>query len=148
MAQSQTSILLYTSYTHTAHLSVVKLEHVVSLGLLAPGLIPRLSRTWTLQTRGEPGNFSDMSMTKSAEQRQHVTHCTLFNRLKLGVYDTVDREIFTLKIIRVKNFRVDKFSRFHSILEIFLCKCLICTVGLNRKIILTVKFSRSTVVAS
>ena len=24
----------------------------------------------------------------------------------------VDREIFTLKIIRVKNFRVDKFSRF------------------------------------
>ena len=33
---------------------------------------------------------------------------------------TVDREIFTLKIIRVKIFRVDKFSRFHSIREIFL----------------------------
>ena len=34
----------------------------------------------------------------------------------------VDQEIFTLKIIRVKNFRVDKFSRFRSILTIFLCK--------------------------
>ena len=35
---------------------------------------------------------------------------------------TVDREIFMLKIIRVKNFRVDKFLRFRSILEIVLCK--------------------------
>ena len=35
-------------------------------------------------------------------------------------YCTVDREIFALKIIRVKNFRVDKFSRFRSIREIFL----------------------------
>ena len=33
---------------------------------------------------------------------------------------TVDREIFTLKIIRVKNFGVDKFSRFRSIRKIFL----------------------------
>ena len=33
---------------------------------------------------------------------------------------TVDREIFTLKIIRVKNFRVVKFSRSRSIREIFL----------------------------
>ena len=33
---------------------------------------------------------------------------------------TVDREIFTLKIIRVKNFRVVKFSRSCSIREIFL----------------------------
>ena len=33
--------------------------------------------------------------------------------------DTVDREIFALKIIRVKIFRVDKFSRFRSIREIF-----------------------------
>ena len=33
---------------------------------------------------------------------------------------TVDREIFALKIIRVKNFRVIKFSRFCSIHEIFL----------------------------
>ena len=32
---------------------------------------------------------------------------------------TVDREIFALKIIRVKNFRVIKFSRFRSIREIF-----------------------------
>jgi len=31
---------------------------------------------------------------------------------------TVDREIFALKIIRVKIFRVDKFSRFRSIREI------------------------------
>ena len=33
---------------------------------------------------------------------------------------TVDREIFTLKIIRVENFRVVKFSRSRSIREIFL----------------------------
>ena len=33
---------------------------------------------------------------------------------------TVDREIFTLKIIHVKNFRVVKFSRFCSIHEKFL----------------------------
>ena len=33
---------------------------------------------------------------------------------------TVDREIFALKIIRVKFFRVDKFSRFRSIREILL----------------------------
>ena len=33
---------------------------------------------------------------------------------------TVDWEMFTLKIICVKNFRVVKFSRFHSIHEIFL----------------------------
>ena len=32
----------------------------------------------------------------------------------------VDWEMFTLKIICVKNFRVVKFSRFHSIHEIFL----------------------------
>ena len=113
---------------------------------------------------------------------------------------TVDQEIFTLKIIRVKNFRVVKFSRFRSIREFFLtvddcnvdkrlrlvyyqvsgepgitrCSrrsdiylgkcglartslftdhrcvilfftCLIFTVGLDRKIILTAKFSWSTV---
>ena len=34
--------------------------------------------------------------------------------------NTVDREIFALKIIRVKIFRVDKFLRFCSICEIFL----------------------------
>ena len=33
---------------------------------------------------------------------------------------TVDRGILALKIIRVKNFRVITFSRFHSIREIFL----------------------------
>ena len=33
---------------------------------------------------------------------------------------TVDLEIFTLKIIHMKNFRVVKFSRSHSIREIFL----------------------------
>ena len=32
---------------------------------------------------------------------------------------TIDREIFALKIIRIKNFRVNKFSRFRSIHEIF-----------------------------
>ena len=33
---------------------------------------------------------------------------------------TVDREIFALKIIRMKIFRVDKFLRFRSIREIYL----------------------------
>ena len=33
---------------------------------------------------------------------------------------TVDREMFTLKIIHVKIFHVVKFSQFHSIREIFL----------------------------
>ena len=33
---------------------------------------------------------------------------------------TVDWEIFTLKIIRVKTFRVNKFLQFHSIRKIFL----------------------------
>ena len=37
-----------------------------------------------------------------------------------NMWSTVDREIFALKIIRVKIFRVDKFSRFRSICEIFL----------------------------
>ena len=34
--------------------------------------------------------------------------------------DAVDRKIFALKIIRVKNFRVIKFLQFRSIREIFL----------------------------
>ena len=34
--------------------------------------------------------------------------------------NTVDREIFALKIIRVKNFRVFKFSRFRSIRDVLL----------------------------
>ena len=36
------------------------------------------------------------------------------------VQHTVDQEIFTLEIIQAKIFRVDKFSRFRSIREIFL----------------------------
>ena len=43
--------------------------------------------------------------------------------LELGnmiTYSTIDREIFMLKIIRMKNFRVVKFLRFRSIREIFL----------------------------
>ena len=43
----------------------------------------------------------------------HCIHVTI-------IMSTVDREIFTLKIICVKNFRGVKFSRFHSIREIFL----------------------------
>ena len=39
--------------------------------------------------------------------------------LALARQTTVDREIFALKIIRVKIFRVDKFSQFRSIREIF-----------------------------
>ena len=38
----------------------------------------------------------------------------------VSYYNTVDREIFTLKIVCIKNFRVDKFSWFRSIHEIFL----------------------------
>ena len=45
--------------------------------------------------------------------------CTLPTSESVATY-TVDREIFALKIIRVKIFRVDKFSRFRSIREIFL----------------------------
>ena len=37
-----------------------------------------------------------------------------------GNQATVDREVFTLKIIRVKNFHVVKFSRFRSIRKNFL----------------------------
>ena len=40
--------------------------------------------------------------------------------IKVRTGNTVDREIFTLKIFRVKNFRVVKFSRFRLIREIFL----------------------------
>ena len=45
---------------------------------------------------------------------------------------TVDREIFMLKIIRIKNFRVDKFSWFRSILEIFLRKMFYSRVKFSR----------------
>ena len=37
----------------------------------------------------------------------------------VGFLCTVDREIFMLKIIGVKNFRVNKFSLFRSICEFF-----------------------------
>ena len=52
-----------------------------------------------------------------------------FVKLKTG---TVDREIFMLKIIHVKNFRVDKFLQFHSILEIFLRKMFYLHVKFSR----------------
>ena len=39
-----------------------------------------------------------------------------------SITNTVDWEIVTLKIIRIKNFRVDKISRFRSILESLLRK--------------------------
>ena len=41
-------------------------------------------------------------------------------KLKTTLVLTVDREIFALKIIHMKIFRVDKFSRFRLIREIFL----------------------------
>ena len=44
-------------------------------------------------------------------------HICLYARLCVC---TIDREIFALKIICVKNFRIDKFSRFRSIRKIFL----------------------------
>ena len=43
---------------------------------------------------------------------------SIYQQLLCLMYTTVDREIFTLKIICVKNFRVVKFSRFRSIHEI------------------------------
>ena len=46
--------------------------------------------------------------------------CSLIEGTNWDTLITVDREIFTLKIIRVKNFRVNKFSRFRSIRDIFL----------------------------
>ena len=45
--------------------------------------------------------------------------CCILTR-KANQASTVDREIFALKIIRVKIFRIDKFSRFRLIREIFL----------------------------
>ena len=45
---------------------------------------------------------------------------------------TVDREIFMLKIIRAKNFRIDKFPRFCLILEIFLRKMFYLHVKFSR----------------
>ena len=53
---------------------------------------------------------------KPEEQCVSAEHITQVAHLAWG---TVDREIFTLKIIRVKNFRVDKSSRFRSIREFF-----------------------------
>ena len=45
----------------------------------------------------------------------------MYYRLAKSAYVyTVDREIFALKIIHVKIFRVDKFLRFRSIRKIFL----------------------------
>ena len=49
------------------------------------------------------------------EQKDNIVRPTI--QSMLGMYATVGREIFTLKIIRVKNFRVIKFSLFHSIRE-------------------------------
>ena len=53
---------------------------------------------------------------------------------------TVDRDIFTLKIIRVKNFCVDKFSRFRLILEIFLRKLFYSRVKFSRSVSTTKLF--------
>ena len=47
-----------------------------------------------------------------------VQHLTTVD-VSTCIQHTVDRENFTLKIIRVRNFRVNKFSRFRSICEIF-----------------------------
>ena len=68
---------------------------------------------------------------------------------QISIY-TIDREIFTLKIICAKNFRVDKFLRFGSIIEIFWSKLFHSRVKFSRsvstaKLYLTVKISRSTV---
>ena len=55
---------------------------------------------------------------------------------------TIDQEIFTLKIIRVKIFCVDKFLRFVWSAKCFYSRVKFC---LNREIILIAKFSRSTI---
>ena len=59
----------------------------------------------------------------------------------LPLYETliiVDQKIFTLKIIHVKNFCADKFSQFHSILEIFLRKMFYSCVKFSQ-LVLTAK---------
>ena len=55
---------------------------------------------------------------------------------------TVDREIFTLKIILTKNFHADKFSRFRSILEYFLCKMFYSRVKFSRLVSTTKLFQQ------
>ena len=55
----------------------------------------------------------------------HVCHTNKMVYMYVYVHTTwkvctIDREIFTLKIICVKNFHVNKFSWFRSICEIFL----------------------------
>ena len=91
------------------------------------------------------------SHTSKAIQR-FVVSCRhpLHLRPATSTFYTVDREIFILKIIRVKNFRVDKFSWFRSIFEIFLRKMFYSCVKFSQ-LVSTVKlfyFPRSTVLPS
>ena len=46
-------------------------------------------------------------------------------------YGTIDREIFTLKIILMQNFRGVKFSWFHLICKIFLMVDAVVAIGTN-----------------
>ena len=69
------------------------------------------------------------SMGVSIQVMEHTFQCDCegeevrINILRPFCYgmnnDTVDREIFTLKIIHMKFFVLLKFSRFHSICEMF-----------------------------
>ena len=53
-------------------------------------------------------------------QQQSFCACVIAAMIhQLLIAITVDREIFMLKIIRIKNFRVNKFSWFRSIREFF-----------------------------
>ena len=78
----------------------------------------------------------------------HLTLLKQCSSIHTGM-STVGREIFTLKIIHVKNFRVVKFSWFCSIHRSSLRDFIFCVFNFRgwsrRKIIFTVKFSRSTV---
>ena len=74
---------------------------VVNTGCALPAL--------SLPNGRERKSGGDTSLSPSEEQRCHHALAGRYRR----------SGIFALKIIRVKIFRVDKFSRFRSIREIF-----------------------------
>ena len=60
-----------------------------------------------------------MNEVNAGEEPENQGYPLTLNAIIPCAVYTVDREIFTLKIIRVKNFRGVKFSRYRLIREIF-----------------------------
>ena len=94
-----------------------------------------------------PGSFLAAAIYLSSYCLQNSENTMFVIHNQYLVDSTVEREIFTLKIICVKIFCVDKFSRFRSILEHKMFHSHVKfsrLIGHNRKIsqILTVKFSQ------